>query len=293
MENTNDNKWKYPLIKQQKAQIIRILRPKEVSALIDKVDLNNETTWIKGRKDHETLKDLGFTKKDLQIWFKFFLYSGTRFSEGVFIHDYRDPNGNTLYHDDGTLWLPRYKGKKLRSIQTRTIYFSYKGREIMDDFFNTPQLPHSNEEDTKLTLIDLTQILHKAGTEIGLPEITLDVSIKKTIKDKDGNIIKELKPINQFKQNPDGTYSKLMKEKPKTEIIEKKITTNGCAFRSLRKTWESWLTAYYGNNPQMRERILFSQGHKKEIAMTHYLEISFDSDDIKDIGEEVKGFAVS
>ena len=42
----------------------------------------------------------------------------------------------------------------------------------------------------------------------------------------------------------------------------------------------------------MRERILSSQGHKKEVALSHYLEISFDKEDLVAIGEEVKGYAV-
>ena len=42
----------------------------------------------------------------------------------------------------------------------------------------------------------------------------------------------------------------------------------------------------------MRERILTSQGHKKEVALTHYLEISFDREDMEDIGKEVEGFAI-
>lgn len=291
MENNNDM-WKYPLIKQQKAQIIRIFRPNEISSLIKHIDINDEPNWIKSR-NWQTLKELGFTNDDLKTWIEFFLYSGCRFSEGLYIHDYRDSNNKTLYHDDGTLWLPRHKGKGMRSIQTRTIYFSNKGREVMNKFFQTPSIPHIDNNDVRQTLIDLTQILHKAGKRINLPEVTLNLSIEKTLKDKDNNVIKELVTTNSFTPNPDGTYSKIMKEKVKTKTIEKTITTNGCAFRSLRKTWESWLTAYYGNDSQMRERILSSQGHKKEVAMTHYLEISFDSQDIKDIGEEVKGYAIS
>jgi hypothetical protein len=42
----------------------------------------------------------------------------------------------------------------------------------------------------------------------------------------------------------------------------------------------------------MRERILSSQGHKKEVALSHYLEVSFDKEDIESIAEEVKGYAV-
>jgi len=283
--------WKYPLIKQQKAQVIRILRPEEMSALIDHVSIDDEPSWSKGR-EIPALKDSGFNTDDIKTWLKFYLYAGCRFSEGIFIHEYRNPDGSTLYQPNGTLWLPRHKGKKLRSIQTRTIYFSYKGREIIDDFFATPLLSSEDEEQTKQTLTSLSQMMHKAGERIGLPEATLTLTFERTLKDKDGNPLKEMVPTKQFTQNPDGSYSKVMKERIMTETEEKEFTTNGCAFRSLRKTWESWLTAYYGSDPQMRERVLSSQGHKKEVALSHYLEVSFDKEDLMAIGEEVKGYAV-
>ena len=283
--------WKYPLIKQQKAQVIRILRPEEMTALIDNVSIDDEPSWTKGR-EMPTLKDSGFNTDDIKAWLRFYLYAGCRFSEGIFVHEYRNPDGSTLYQPNGTLWLPRHKGKKLRSIQTRTIYFSYKGREIIDEFFDTPLLPSDNDEQTKQTLTSLSQIMHKAGERIGLPEATLTLTYERTLKDKDGNPMKEMVPTKQFTQNPDGTYSKVMKERIMTETEEREVTTNGCAFRSLRKTWESWLTSYYGNNPQMRERILSSQGHKKEVALSHYLEISFDKEDLQNIAKEVEGYAV-
>ena len=283
--------WKYPLIKQQKAQVIRILRPDEMTALIDHVSIDDEPSWTKGR-EMPTLKDSGFNTDDIKAWLRFYLYAGCRFSEGIFIHEYRNPDGSTLYQHNGTLWLPRHKGKKLRSIQTRTIYFSYRGREIIDEFFDTPLLPSDNDEQTKQTLTSLSQIMHKAGERIGLPEATLTLTYERTLKNKDGNPMKEMVPTKQFTQNPDGTYSKVMKERIMTETEEREMTTNGCAFRSLRKTWESWLTSYYGSDPQMRERILSSQGHKKEVALSHYLEVSFDKEDLMAIGEEVKGYAV-
>ena len=283
--------WKYPLIKQQKAQVIRILRPREMATLIDHVSIDDEPNWAKSR-DIPSLKELGLTTKDIQMWLKFFLYAGCRFSEGILIHKYRNPDGTTLYQKNGSLWVPRYKGKKLRSIQTRTIYFSYKGREIMEDFFSIPSLPAENESEVTQTLVSLTNIMHKAGERIGLPETTLTLTFERTLKDKDGNPLKEMVPTKQFTQNPDGTYSKVMKERIITRTEEKKFTTNGCAFRSLRKTWESWLTSYYGNNPQMRERILSSQGHKKEVALSHYLEVSFDKEDLESIAKEVEGYAV-
>jgi hypothetical protein len=42
----------------------------------------------------------------------------------------------------------------------------------------------------------------------------------------------------------------------------------------------------------MRDKILSSQGHKKETAINHYVEISFDKEDLEDIGKEVEGYAV-
>lgn len=291
MESQNGNVWKYPLIKQQKAQIIRILRPKEIHALIENVSIDDEPNWTKSR-ENPNLKELGFTTEDIQIWLKFFLYAGCRFSEGCIIHDYRKPDGSTLYQDNGTLWLPRYKGKKLRTNQTRTILFSYKGREIMEDFFLTPSLPHEDSEQTHQTLTSLSQIMHRAGEKIGIPETTLTITLERTLKDKDGNPIIEMVPTKSFTQNPDGTYSKVMKERVMKETEEREITTNGCAFRSLRKTWESWLTASMGSDPLMREKILLSQGHKEEIAINHYLEVSFDQEDLEDIRKEVEGYGV-
>ena len=284
------DKWKYMLVKQQKAQIIRIMRPAEIHALIEASKVTDEPNWTKSRNE-PTLKDIGITDHDLKIWMKFFLYSGTRFSEAMIIHDYRDPDGKTLYQDNGTLWMPRYKGKQKRTFQTRTIYFSYKGREILNAFFETPSLPHSTKEEVKQTLTSISEIMHTAGKRINLPEKTLNATFEKTIKDKSGNPVKEMYETNNFTQNPDGTYSKVMKERIVKEIYEKPFTTNGCAFRTFRKTWESWLTSSF-DSPLMRDKVLSSQGHKKEIALNHYVEISFDKEDLEDIKKEVLGYAV-
>ena len=287
------SQWKYMLLKQQKAQVIRILRPAEAHALIDAVRIEDEPNWTKSR-GLPSLKELGITSEDLKTWMKFFLYSGTRFSEAMLIHDYRDPDGKTLYQNNGTLWLPRYKGKHMRAFQTRTIYFSYKGREVLEYFFDsasTPSLPYRTPDETKQTLTALSEILHQAGKRIGLPEKTLTISIEKTMKDKSGSPSKEMYETNSFTRNPDGTYSKVVKERILKESHEKTITTNGCAFRTFRKTWESWLTSFY-DNPLMRDKILSSQGHKKETAVSHYVEISFDKEDLEDIGKEVEGYAV-
>ena len=55
--------WKYPLIKQQKAQVIRILRPEEMTALIDHVSIDDEPNWTKSRET-PTLKESGLTTED-------------------------------------------------------------------------------------------------------------------------------------------------------------------------------------------------------------------------------------
>lgn len=289
------SEWKYPLWKQQTIQIIRIFRPKEVHRLIDNITIKDEPSWAKGRET-QTLRDAGFTDRDIQNWIKFYLYSGVRFSEGIFIHNYRDGNGKTLYQNNGTLWMPRHKSKGKLSIVTRTIFFSYKGREIIDDFFKSPQIPADNQDQIAMTLTSLSQMMHKAGKRINLPETTLTVSKKITLKDSDGNPIKEMVPSKKdFMRNPDGTYSQVMKERIKTKTVEQSVTTNGCAFRSLRKTWESWLTASIstlGNDPLMRDRILNSQGHTLNVALKHYLEITFDKEDLEDISKEIEGFGV-
>lgn len=282
--------WKYMLVKQQKAQIIRILRPKELHELIDNIKMEDIPTWTKSR-DTIDIKEAGLDLDDIKVWLKFYLYAGCRFSEGLIIHEYRDDKGDTLYQKNGTLWFPRYEGKEKRTFQTRTIYFSNEGRKILDDFFDAPMLPATNQEGTKQVLTALSVMLHKAGERINLPEKTLTLKLTRTLKNPDGSLMKEMVPTSKFIPNPDGTYSMAMKEVVKKEQYDKQYRTNGCAFRSLRKTWESWLSSYYGNDSYMREKIRSSQGHTDDTAWKHYLEISFDNDDLNDIGKEVEGYA--
>jgi len=288
----NMDNWKPMLQKQQKAQVIRIFRPDEVHALINNIDIRDESNWTKSRES-KNLIESGFTTKDIQTWMEFLLYSGTRFSEALIIHEYRDhKTGANLYQGNGTIFLPRYKGKKLRSIQSRTIYLSYKGREVLEKFFETPILPAKDEDGVKQVLTSLGTIMHKAGERIKLPERTLEYIYQEKIRDENGVPIKEMVEISQFVKNPDGTYSKMLKENYKIKEIKKYVTTNGCTVRSFRKTWESWLTAHFSGEQSMRDRVINSQGHKKETAWTHYLDISFDQEDLKNIAEEVNGYGV-
>lgn len=297
MENSNPNnptnnfEWKYMLQKQQKAQVIRLFRPGEILALIDHIDIKDEPSWTKSRES-PNLKDSGLTTEDIRVWMKFFLYSGTRFSESLLIHKYRDENNKTLYQGNGTIWLPRYKGKEKRSIQSRTIFLSYKGREILEKFFDTPPLPTDSDDGRKQTLTSLSYLMKEAGKRINLPERSFTYTYKNRVKDDEGNYITEVVPTKRFTQNKDGTYEKILKEDFKIETHEEVVKTNGCSMRSFRKTWESWLTLYFADNQHMKDKVLSSQGHKRETAWTHYLDISYDNEDLQDIGYEVEGFGI-
>lgn len=279
------------LQKQQKAQVIRLFRPKEILALIDNIDIRDEPSWTKSRAT-PNLQKAGLTTEDLQVWMKFLLYSGARFSEALLIHEYRDENGKTLYQGNGTIWLPRYKGKEKRSIQARTIFLSNKGKKILDKFFETPMLPTQTDEGRKQTLTSLGIIMHEAGKRINLPERTFTYTYKDRIKDTDGKFVVELIETKNFTKNTDGSYTRVMKEVFKIETREEVIKTNGCSIRSFRKTWESWLTLYFSNDQHMKDKVLSSQGHLRETAWTHYLDISYDNEDLQDIGEEVEGYGV-
>ncbi len=61
----------------------------------------------------------------------------------------------------------------------------------------------------------------------------------------------------------------------------------GVSARSLRKTWESWLVAYY---PNQISAIYSSQGHSELTSLQCYQNIGFVSDDITKMKEWVDGF---
>lgn len=57
--------------------------------------------------------------------------------------------------------------------------------------------------------------------------------------------------------------------------------------KSLRKSWESWLTAAY---PDRIPLICMSQGHDAITAMNHYLNLPFSGEDKKQILRYVRGW---
>lgn len=59
--------------------------------------------------------------------------------------------------------------------------------------------------------------------------------------------------------------------------------------KAFRKTWECWLAVSYP------ERIIFvvmSQGHSEMVAMQHYLNVPFSTEEKRDIREHVSGWMV-
>lgn len=65
------------------------------------------------------------------------------------------------------------------------------------------------------------------------------------------------------------------------------LTSEGVTARSLRKTWESWLVSCY---PEKQVFIFLSQGHNEMIAIKHYLNLPFTSEEKKEMQEWVGGW---
>lgn len=61
----------------------------------------------------------------------------------------------------------------------------------------------------------------------------------------------------------------------------------GITVRTTRKTWESWLLAAC---PEQIVRITLSQGHSETVALHHYLNVSFTTEERQAIVQEVIGW---
>ena len=268
------NMWKVPLFDENNNyQKIRILRPKEAVALIDNVDVRDEKTW-------RYLQDRNISTKDVQAWLRFLLLSGCRFSEMVMVR--KDPS---LRLSNGTIRIPNYfGGKEMRTLKARNILLSDMGRDMLDAFFSSAQIPadpDENNDGTKQVMRSLSSMLHVAGEKIGLESMTFNV---KRMSPKIGDDGKRLK------------LKKLTKDGREIEVYERKvafdtITTNGCSIRSMRKSWESWLIHSFGGE-KLETQIFLSQGHTKQTAFRFYLNLGFDEEDIVDIRVCTKGYGV-
>lgn len=278
--------WKPGLFKQQNRQVVRIFRPAEAMALIENATVEDETGWTSSRSE---LKEAGFTDSDLKAWFRFLLFSGCRFSEAIYIHDFRDSDGNTLYQGNGTIWMPRRDGGKAKAPKSRTILFSYMGRKLIPDFLKSRPLP-SDPEGMKNTLTALSSIMDASGRRIGLPPRILQRVWNEKVK-VDGEYVRKMIETRQFVANSSGSYSKILKEGFETVPRKKEIAVIGATVRSFRKTWESWLTVHF-TDTAMRDRIIDSQGHSNQTALMYYRNLGFEEDVLPEIAKMVEGFSV-
>lgn len=251
-------------------QIVRIFRPDEISALIGSIDIMDESSFTASRNT-PNLRSSGMTTDDVRAWMRFLLYTGTRFAEACIIH--KSPS---LYQGNGIIDLPYYLGKEKRTIKAREIRLSFRGREIMKDFFDAREFPASNGDQITQALTSFSTMMHRAGKRIELPEQTFQVYRKRYEKDEKGD----------FRKNDKG-------KKIRIDLPPKSYMTNGCVVRSMRKTWESWLYVVYAVDGRTESRVMLSLGHTKQTALEHYLNYAtFDDEDVAAIRPEVEGFGV-
>lgn len=256
--------WKVPIFDEDRGQVIRVFRPAEVRSLVANVDVADDKTW-------GWLKKNNVRTVDVQMWLQAALVTGMRFSELVLLHSRPD-----FFEKDGNISLPFYRGgKKKRSIIARVVYMSDAGKKVIPAFLKARPLPASTGADLQQSTVALTTIMHAAGKKIGLESRTFLKIINKRKIDENGLIV----------QGSDGKVA--------TTETEKQYTTNGCAFRSMRKTWVSWLFVAYQNDPQLFSKIFYSMGHLKATSESHYLNYRFDAEDLLEIRKLVQGFGIA
>ena len=266
-------KWKVPLFDEDNAyQKVRILRPGEAEALLSHIDVRDEKTW-------KYLQDRDITTEDVQAWLRFLLFTGCRFPEMIIVKN--DPK---LRLSNGTLRIPNYPGKEMRTRKARNILLSDMGRDMLDAFFATPPIPidpENYENDSKEVISSMSSMMHIAAEKIELEKMSF------TIKQKSKNIGTDGQKIKIKKTTKDGREIEVYD----TTTKFKTITTDGCSIRTMRKTWESWLIHSFGGE-KIETQVFLSQGHTRETAMRYYLNVGFDEEDIKDIKECTKGYGV-
>ncbi len=260
MEGTN---WKVSVFDEDEGQVVRVFRPTEARMLIANVRVQDEKTW-------KWLQKTNIRDQDVKLWLQAALVTGMRFPELARLH--RRPD---LLERDGNISLPYDPGgKEKRTIKARTVYLSDVGRKVIPEFFKSRPLPSDNKEQTDQTLRALTTIMHAASDRIGLEMKTFTKVRRHDMLDEFG------KPV----LNDQG--------KTKKEKEEYQYTTNGCTFRSMRKTWESWLFIAYQQEPLIFGKIFHSMGHTQQTAQGHYLNYRFDAEDLLEIRKMVQGFGI-
>ncbi len=262
MEAQNLQHWKTPIFNESSGQVVRILRPDEFKIVIRNIDAA-DAGW-------HYFSSRSISTKTLVLWTQAKLYTGMRFSELI-----RLKNNPGYLEDDGNISLPYAPGEKeMRTQKSRTIYLSDVGRKAVRLFLDEAgDLPSGTKTNVMGSLAHLDDVLRAAAEKAGLPSRDF-VKVRKRIEvDKD-------------------TYRKMEPfERRKVERKESRnIHTTGVCNRSMRASWESWLVAVFGSKPGMMERIFLSQGHKSMTALTHYLNVRFDADDVSTMKKYVSGY---
>lgn len=68
------------------------------------------------------------------------------------------------------------------------------------------------------------------------------------------------------------------------------IDVRGLGPKTMRKTWESWLTYYFRGNPTAGQFIALSQGHDSTTSLNHYLNLPFIPEDVESMKSYVDGW---
>ena len=248
------------LMSEGDGQIVRVLRPDEMEALLANIDVSDE----KGKMSRKWLRNKGITSEDVQVWLKTALFTGCRFGELTVIH--QDP---TLLFEERKLRIPNYSGaKRKRKTKFRNIPLSKMGAEVLPKFFEASQMPSEEKKDVNQTLVSFTSILHASAEKIGLPKynFTLEIATGPWLKDERGKEYRNTKP--------------------------KPYTTDGVCFRSFRKTWESWLMLTFAKDYTSHMKLATAMGHDIETSQRYYTKMlsGFDMEDRQSIKPWVEGY---
>lgn len=264
--------WKTSIFDEDKGQVVRVFRVSEVRALIANVRIEDEGTW-------KHLQKFGMRTVDVQMWLQAALFTGMRFSELVNFH--ARPH---IFERDGTISYPYIPGGKQKGKASlpRTIYLSNAGKKVIPEFLKARTMPYKEEMDIQHSCGALTDIIHKAGTRIGLEDRTFTKQKKHDKLDPEGNIIMQKKTAKNGE----------IRNVPVKEVEIYQYTTNGATFRSMRKTCVSWHFVAYQQMQNIYDKIFTSMGHLERTSAQHYLNFRFDSEDVMEIRKIDEGFGM-
>lgn len=269
--------WKDGIYKVSSGQLKRILRPKEYEAIRHNINPDAQGFF----KKFET------TKGNMQRWLNFLLFSGMRFSEAYrFKLNDGMYNGKPLFNPERhSLWMPKDLfgdvGKQKVVNAERVLWLSNDGVYYTKRFLEHASIPLSRHTRMRIDIrnfeLVLNAMLKDSADMIGLPKRTFTITRKEKIKDMWGNPVMD--------ENGKPKYRKVN--------VPLREETSGVITRSLRATWESYLTAMYMHDPLAVLNITASMGHTVETSQAYYvISGQFDSDDLKDIELFTRGWGI-